>query len=170
MDRIVVITSLLTAQGTYHNHKERMAYNAATLYMAGATALILAPPFWQFYPKPAFVLFVVALIAIAAIGFVYVRWQLRMRRIAAVRVSACWNLATIWLHTSPTPADLEPSVETVQSLHRSALVFPKALIEQFGPVGEITDQGLRTSVFTTYLIMIAWAGVAIVRVLTSFGP
>jgi hypothetical protein len=96
-----VLASYLQPTMTYHNHKESMAYNAATLYVAASSALILTKPFWCGYSTEAFIMFIVLLIGIAAMALFYVRWQLSMRRDAAVRFGGCTNLAAAWVKSEP---------------------------------------------------------------------
>ncbi len=100
------VTALMGYYGTYHNHKESMAYAAAAFYVAGAAALMA----WWFQQSPPprlpHPLFDVV-IGLAVLGPVYVAWQLFRRHDAAVRAEGCLNVATRWLHQPARPSQLE---------------------------------------------------------------
>lgn len=101
-----LILSYRNYYGTYHNQKEQMAYTAVALYLgaAGWLAFMDAESWnktrtWQHY-----MLFAASALA----AFLYIRWQLRNRQIAADIVAACTSLAARWLVKPPTSHDLQP--------------------------------------------------------------
>jgi hypothetical protein len=106
------LRDLLPQMNSYHDHKENLAH-AAMAVLAGLVGSILVmddwPPVWldysYFCPK-----------AIAAIVFfilwllihVYMRWQLRQRRSAAIMYNAAIHRLSEWVGRKPTPDDFKP--------------------------------------------------------------
>jgi hypothetical protein len=70
------VIALLHDQSDYHNHKETMAYGAAALYIAGATALLVNEPFWQGFGRLK-ILFLLLVILTRSC------WWLALHRVAA---------------------------------------------------------------------------------------
>ena len=77
--------------GAYHHHKEQMAYAAASLYLAGSTAVVFnAHDIMAVADRRPLVL--VLLAATSGLAFLFVYWQLEKREIAAGIVEACNHL------------------------------------------------------------------------------
>ena len=104
------VKGLLDRYASYHNHKESMAYTGLTLFTgAGGAALVSdnwPPVAWGAHADTW------ALLAITALWFgvlAYLRFQLRRRRWAALRVAGCDRLLAKWVVSSPSDADLAPT-------------------------------------------------------------
>jgi hypothetical protein len=126
-----------------------MAYAGAALYVvAFGTALVSKdwPPAWG--PSTKQLAVVAASVAWLAMLF-YLKWQLRRRRWAALRVAATERLLAKWISQPPTEADLAPWVpqppqkscstttvldylwplrEAVSAVDRTEAVYPSALV------------------------------------------
>jgi hypothetical protein len=88
------------------DHKETMAYAGIALFV-GATASALVSNDWppSGWGSSKDILAFLALTGVWILVLWYVRFQLRRRRWAALRVSGCdWLLAS-WLSGSPLPSD-----------------------------------------------------------------
>ena len=127
MDPENYVLQIIHNRQAYHDHKERMAYNAATLYIAAFAALGISTPFWKEYQPLVFLMTSLILVFFAATGLFYVSWQLTRRRRAAVVSNACFRVAATWLSTgAPTREDLMPKPVPPGS----HLLFPKAVADQ----------------------------------------
>lgn len=97
---------------SYHDHKETMAHAALLVALAyvGAIASVQSwPPDW--IPTVCAHRNVAAMIgAMAGWLFihVYMRWQLRNRRAAALYVACLLKVLRRWAHTPPTDPELKP--------------------------------------------------------------
>lgn len=145
--------------GTYHHHKENMAYTAATLYLTAATAVIIKGP--EVWSWTSACLVAVLLLSSCAIGFVFVVWQLYQRALAADIVMACTSIATILL--TPPAGGAAPNV----ALGRyRGLPFPQILIDELNMVAQNRTLlgGPRPAAILTLLIMLTWSVVAFLRI------
>jgi hypothetical protein len=83
------IRSLRDYYGTYHHHKEQMAFGAATLYLGGTFALVFSEAHPWENPGGGYwwvIASYLALVCSFAGGHAFVWWQLRNRAEAARRV------------------------------------------------------------------------------------
>lgn len=106
---IAFVKGLLDRYVSYHSHKESMAFTGLTLFTgAGGAALVSdnwPPAAWGARAD------VWAWLAITALWFgvlAYLRFQLRRRRWAALRVAGCERLLAKWVVSLPSDADLLP--------------------------------------------------------------
>ncbi len=123
-----LIRSLKDYYGSYHNHKEQMAYGATVLYLTGATFVTLNGDTIKDSIKDSSVpWFAVIGLFFLALSFtsLFVWWQLSKRRLAADIVEACITLLT-QLAANPT-AKLETQAASYEGLD-----FPKALVDTLG--------------------------------------
>ena len=136
--------------GTYHHHKEQMAYGATVLYLSVASALILKGPAIFGNSGPS-VLEVKFLLLTIILGFLFVGWQLRNRETAADLILACTMLAARRL------ADALQSPD-VQHREWKGLELPGALVDVLGDIAKRRGLlgGPRISEALTYLAMTAW--------------
>jgi hypothetical protein len=126
-----------------------MAYAGAALYVAAfGTALVSKdwPPGWG--PSTNLLAVLAATVGWLAM-LLYLKWQLRRRRWAALRVAATERLLAKWISQPPTEADLAPWVpqppqkscpttplldylwplrEAVSAVDRTEAVYPSALV------------------------------------------
>jgi hypothetical protein len=79
--------ALLADNSTYHNHKEQMAYLGAVAYIGACAAFIFSPR-----QLPLQCSSLALLIFTAAVGLLYVWWQLRRRDEAAVAAQGYYNI------------------------------------------------------------------------------
>ncbi len=97
---------------SYHNHKETMAH-AATLVTLALVAAVLSTTPWPPQWVPAFRIpsKTVAFVGVTApwcFIHVYMRWQLRHRREAAIYVAALLKILRAWATSPPTDDQLKP--------------------------------------------------------------
>src|SRR5262245_8898505 len=81
----------------YHDHKESMAYAGAALYVvAFGSALIMKdwPPSWG---HAKVTLTILGLTTAWLVMLIYLKWQLRRRRWAALRVAGAEKLLAKWI-------------------------------------------------------------------------
>lgn len=112
--------------GSYHTQKENMTWAATTTYVVGAAILLGVEPFWKSWPSPAFTGYVILLVATAALVFWFMWWQFKRRRQAAALMETAADCASVWMHTPPTPTDLEPVIAPEINRH---VHFPQAIVE-----------------------------------------
>ena len=97
---------------TYHDHKETMAH-AAILVSLGLVAGVLGTPAWDSWaPKVDLSPRLVATVGVVFVWFLlhlYIRWQLRNRRIAALSTRAYRRVLRNWATNPPTQDELQPN-------------------------------------------------------------
>jgi hypothetical protein len=100
----------------YHAHKESMAYAGLALFAAAAGAILIAdkwpPAAWGVYRTT---IATVALMAFWAVVLLYLRFQLRRRRWAALRIAGCEHVLAKW-----ATGDLKPD-SRLNAAHRTAM-------------------------------------------------
>jgi hypothetical protein len=102
---------------SYHNHKETMAHAALLVALAVSGAIISTspwPPSWV--PSLSISNKVVAFLIVTLIWLlihVYMRWQLRNRRVAAQYVACLLKVLRDWANTPPSEEDLKPYTDTM---------------------------------------------------------
>ncbi len=119
---------LLTRYTSYHDQKEGMAWAGFALFAAAAGAGLLSkswPPQWG-TRTTILALGAVTLFWLGALG--YLRFQLRRRRWAALRVAGCERVLAGWVLDSPTKADLVPAAPAHAPMSRWLL-----LVDLFWP-------------------------------------
>lgn len=133
--------------GTYHHHKENMAYTVTGLYL-GAAAVLLSQAGQVWKLAPAWVIVVLALSSSAA-GFAFVIWQLRQREVAADIVMACTSLLSRMV--SVQQQDITPD-------KYKKLALPKVLVDELNSINNNREffGGPRVSESITYLVMLVW--------------
>jgi hypothetical protein len=155
-----LILSHLDYYGTYHHHKESMAFTAATLYISAATAVFIKGP--EVWSWGSACLVAVLLGSSCAIGFMIVGWQLYQRALAADIVMACTAVATTLL--TPPAAGAGPNV--LLSRYRG-LPFPQILIDELNTVAQNRNLlgGSRPAAIFTLIAMLTWSVAAFLRIL-----
>jgi hypothetical protein len=106
---------LLAQADSYHNHKESMAYAGLLVMLAicgGVLSLDGWPPEWV--PCGAFGLsrHLLTLIGVGVLWFIvhlYIRWQFRHRRGAAITYNGALAGLVKWIKDDPAERDLVPS-------------------------------------------------------------
>ncbi|HKP86365.1 MAG TPA: hypothetical protein VJZ26_09725 [Blastocatellia bacterium] len=96
-----LLMALLPIYDSYHNQKENMAYLAATLYLAGASALYFQQPFWVAYKFWQLLVLIAFLLVFSILVFSFVGEQLKLRRSAGDMFRACSDLLSMWITTAP---------------------------------------------------------------------
>ena len=102
------VAGQLDRYGSYHRHKESMAFTGLTLFAGTAGASLVSsawPPWWGEHTR---LLAIAAFTALWIGVLAYLRFQLRHRRWAALRVAGCERVLTQWIQSPPTHMDLEP--------------------------------------------------------------
>jgi len=104
--RAIAFAALLVDRyRSYHDHKETMAYGGTTLFIAGVVATITAdkwPPQWLASSKCLLTAFITG---VWLIVLVFVKWQLRRRRWAAMRLAGVERLLARWVSAVPLSDD-----------------------------------------------------------------
>jgi small-conductance mechanosensitive channel len=97
---------------SYHDHKETMAHAAILVTLALAAGVLSATP-WppQWVPTLRISSKAVAFVAVVALWLlihIYMRWQLRKRRVAAVYYAAILKVLRTWATNPPSAKELTP--------------------------------------------------------------
>ena len=130
-ERIKRVTELLVLRTsqmhTYHNHKETMAHAAILVTLVLVAAVLSTKP-WPPEWVPAFRIpsKAVAFVGVAALWFfihIYMRWQLRNRRAAAIYVAALLKVLRDWATSPPSDDQLKPSDQTFPRVARIHVVL-----------------------------------------------
>ncbi|MGA2092348.1 MAG: hypothetical protein ABSH16_02930 [Sedimentisphaerales bacterium] len=115
---------------TYHNHKETMAHAGVLVQIALVAGLLSYnspwPPTWV----PTVTIYVsqqlfaaLAFISIWLLIHVFVRWQLRNRRWAALSNAALVRTLQKWANTPPTCEELAPYKSQNTKKHSRLLIY-----------------------------------------------
>ena len=152
--------------GRYHDHKERMAFGATALYLAGGGALVIkGPEVWTDFTSVERCFAVVALGVTVVLTFLFVGWQLGMRRFASDMTTACNNLAVRWLTGNPTNEELVGVTLQRAAVVPSGSLWPRALADQYANEGaggwRLDGPGISEAL--TYGIMLIWAVAVAIR-------
>jgi hypothetical protein len=106
---IAFVRNLHDRYAAYHGHKESMAFTGLTLFTGAAGAALVAekwpPTAWGNYG------WVWAFLAVTALWLgvlTYLRFQLRRRRWAALRVAGCEHVLAGWVASAPLPEQVVP--------------------------------------------------------------
>ena len=139
--------------GEYHNHKELLAYGAATLYLTAVTWVIINGP-CGIGPSPKSLIMVLLNIAGVSVSFAFVCWQLKNRRIASEIVAGC----------NAVLAKAANSIATDSRTH-AGIPLPQYLVDAITQANERrTWQGTpRISTVVTLVAMGLWTILAIVH-------
>jgi hypothetical protein len=132
------LRDLLPQMNSFHDHKENLAH-AAMAVMAGLVGTVLLtdhwPPDWLDYSYSYFCPKVAAYIIFTILWgliHVYMRWQLRQRRSAAIMYNAAIYRLSEWVGRKPTPADFKPYIPPPPKRFWFCLdhlwVFPKGIL------------------------------------------
>lgn len=121
------LVTRMSQMQSYHNHKETMAHAAILVALALVGALLSAtswPPPWV----PAFRIpsKAVAFVGVAVLWLfihIYMRWQLRNRRAAAIYVAALLKVLLAWATSPPTDDQLKPWDQAPPRVARIHLVL-----------------------------------------------
>lgn len=144
--------------GTYHHHKEQIAYGATVIYLGAASAMILkGSAVWSNnVPKPVLIFLFVASFAVS---LAFVIWQLRNRELAADIVLACTKLLQEMVAGSNTP----PSTEADQY---KGLDLPHALADRLRRINAERSLlgGPRVSESITYCAMVLWSILVVISI------
>ena len=144
--------------GSYHHHKERMAYTAATLYLGAATAAIFEGHdiLGSGFRTP---IIVIMLVAGVLVGFSFVVWQLGNRRRAGDIVSASTSLLAKQLAGELEKPDMSRWRYWDQD-------FPKFLVDQLDHVADLRGlfRGAGPSETITWIAMGLWTLLATLRI------
>jgi hypothetical protein len=146
-----MILSYRDYYGSYHHHKENMAYTATTLYLAGATTLVVnGAAVWNWADE----WLVISLLLVSGIlGFAFVCWQLYQRAIAADVVMACTSITTTLLTSGKSnKSNLLP-----KSWH--GISVPKILFDELESIAQnrkLLGES-RTSAVLTLLALSVWS-------------
>jgi hypothetical protein len=170
-----LVEGLVERSGSYHDHKETMAYAGITLYVAAFGTAILSkdwPPAWGPYTR---IKTIVAISVAWILVLRFVKWQLLRRRWAAIRMAGAHRLLARWVAAPPTAKDLEtwkkrsgqrPSmvirlIDHVVPLRRAVLpvdvaqeVYPRALVEAW--LEQARDHGSEALFHERWILLIGW--------------
>jgi hypothetical protein len=153
-----LVLSYRNYYGTYHDHKEQMAFSATTIYLAGATAVIVQAESISNWlvPKEKLIFLLTSTFIIA---FWFVIAQFCKRDTAADIAQACTTLATHLLTWSPCGQDY------ILKCYKG-INFPSALTEELKTIRANRSKqhifkrwlsGTGLSALLSYLVMAAWS-------------
>lgn len=109
-----LVDHLLSDTDSYHNHKESMAYAGLLAVLALAVGILSLdqwPPYWVPSLHVSLSSRTVTFIAFTCLwllGHIYIRWQLRYRRWAAITQGGALRALAEWVTRNPRPSDLHP--------------------------------------------------------------
>ena len=111
----------------YHDHKETMAHGAVLVSLALFGAVLSTAP-WPPQWVPTFCIRsqAVAFVGVVVLWFfihIYMRWQLRNRRAAAIYVVALLKILRTWATTPPSADQLKPWDQSPQRPARIHIVL-----------------------------------------------
>jgi hypothetical protein len=141
--------------GSYHHHKEAMAYGAATLYIGAATAVVLKGGELLGTGDSRCVISMLLFFSFV-VGHAFVIWQLVNREVAANIVRA----ATTLLSRLPCPKTPEP--DTTATLWHG-VELPRVLVEELSSSSRKGGflGGARTASVLTVVAMLGWSLLAL---------
>lgn len=151
-----------TRYGTYHNHKENMAWGVVVLYYAFALKLIdlsFTHPVGTSLQKWVTATFLVVVTLIA--WFVLYK-QLSLRRDAADVYAGCQRLASICLTLDP-PALLKMNWDVLEPSRIGAPFqnyLPARLLQEAEAMSRLGQQSRRRLEFLSYCLLLAAAAIA----------
>jgi hypothetical protein len=112
------ISIVLNDLSVYHNHKETMAHAAFLLQVALFGAIMSIdkwPPSWVpiislpgNYYLPSMTVAFLGFFLVWLIIHIFIRWQLRKRRWAAIQFAGIMRVIRKWINDPPTAEDLKP--------------------------------------------------------------
>jgi hypothetical protein len=112
------VAGLLERYQAYHDHKERMVYAGFALYAGAFGAGLISsrwPPAWVVDEPPLRAVLALGAVTIAwALTLSFLSWQLRRRRLAAIRVAGAERLLAKWSTEPPKTGELRPWKESAE--------------------------------------------------------
>ena len=155
-----VLTSWRDFYGSYHHHKEGMAYAATMVYATGTAWVTFKTPF-RSGAEGQTLLMLMMFVAAAAL-WLFIIWQLRNRRLAAEIVAACNSLLARRLDKADASVSWKPA--TFDLLHCE---LPETLIDEVKRVRKQTawNAGPRVSNTITYWSLGLLTAIAFLRVI-----
>ena len=113
------VRELLSRYSSYHDAKESMAFTGFTLFAGAMTASLVSdswPPWWGYHSTR----WALLALSITWLGFLlYLRFQLRRRRFAALRVAGCEHVLARWILSPPGIEELTPKDRDLPPLRLS---------------------------------------------------
>src|SRR5713226_1161770 len=164
-----LLNTYLTIYDSYHSQKEIMAYTVAGLYLAGAAALFVQPPFWGVYSGRHLLGFLASLLSVAALSLKNVDWQLRLCRDAGFVYEACSNLAV--RNLDEIPEEKKPKEEPPSEIKGTTVLkfnWPKALAAEIVVVRKNKAKQWWLPSLVTMLAMALWTAIPLVRIVHSW--
>ena len=150
-----IIASHRDYYGSYHHHKETMAYGAATLYIGAATAVILEGRKMFETSNSQYVLPTLLFLSLI-VGHAFVIWQLVNREIAANIVRAATTVLSRLAVQGNPALDMTPT-------SWGSVLLPRVLVDELsnssnsgGFIG-----GARTATVLTVVATLGWSLLAI---------
>lgn len=125
-----ILVGLLSTINGYHNHKEDMAYSGFAVYIGLMGAILVSstwPPKLVSAPVLDTGIAILGLVLIFIFCFLFIRWQLENRRIAAIRSTGIQNLLFKWAACPPTDNDLLPASEPEKEYKQQIRLWRKLL-------------------------------------------
>jgi len=105
---------LLPEMDSYHNHKESMAHAGLLIMLAiggGILSLDAWPPKWiplSLLGSSRYSVASFGTVLLLVLCHIYIRWQLRCRRAAAIMYNGALLALAEWVRREPTKEDLAP--------------------------------------------------------------
>ena len=109
-----LLEHLLAEMDSYHNHKESMAHAGLLIMLAiggGILSLAVWPPEWippSLLGLRRYSIAFLGTVFLLVLCHIYIRWQLRYRRAAAIMYNGALLALAEWVRREPTKEDLAP--------------------------------------------------------------
>ena len=145
--------------GTYHNHKETMAWAGLVLFIIFITKLISSLPNPNEITLLTKILLSILVIVLCCIVWKYMTTQLNLIKVAADTSTACFYLyAKISRKEQFEPNDFDFSVENCSdSQYQSSFCIPKTLLDkrnEIGHLGSGARKSLENAAYTLVVIAV----------------
>jgi len=165
MNLLSVVLSHGSGASSYLGEKEKTAYASTTLYLTGVSWWVLHTSFWDAAQQQRFTLTLATFVAVAAtaLAWIFVTWQLRNRRVAAVIQAACINVAArIVANEFPAGSDVS------HRLWNNRYLMPAPLVTEIGVVEPQQRSDVQTSERITHVAIALWAVLLLARLVSTW--
>lgn len=113
---------LLSNNMSYHDHKETMAHACVVLEIA-IFGWIMSNGGWAIATSVRFIWFFLVSIVVWLLLHVYIRWELRLRRLSAFFGHGIRKVMIKWTSTNPTMEELQPYEESNKNNAKGPCLF-----------------------------------------------
>lgn len=149
------------AANSYHDHKERSAYAATTLYLAGVSVWLLSKDFWIGAICATLITSAIFTVISAVLVGLFVHWQLRNRRWAATVEAACIAVSTKIL--SGAVSESTP----IKAKSWGGHSWPTPLADELATAEPTVRRGVYLAEWLTLAVIVLWTVLLLGRIVAS---